>query len=236
MAKQYFLSRSRAEQVAQNALYADTIGTFATKYGIAAPAVAALKADATAAAYWKNLAAMMDAKNKEVQAYYRQLVDGLADAEDAPAAVPAALAFPTPIPAGVLPGTTSRFASSAKSIKAMANYAEADGYTLGIEGADTGSKDMDAVKPTFSATLTAGGKIKLIWKKDGMNAIDFYVDRGDGTWQFIGTDTTPDFLDKGLLPPAGTSAIWKYKAIYKEDEEHVGLWSDVVSVTVAGVL
>jgi hypothetical protein len=36
------------------------------------------------------------------------------------------------------------------------------------------------------------------------------------------------------LPPQGTSATWKYKMIYLINDEPVGNWSDVVSVTVSG--
>ena len=32
----------------------------------------------------------------------------------------------------------------------------------------------------------------------------------------------------------GTSAVWKYKAIYSLHDEQFGQWSDVVSVTVGG--
>jgi hypothetical protein len=34
--------------------------------------------------------------------------------------------------------------------------------------------------------------------------------------------------------PAGQSALWKYKAIYRQGDDRVGQWSDVVSLPVAG--
>jgi hypothetical protein len=36
------------------------------------------------------------------------------------------------------------------------------------------------------------------------------------------------------MPPAGQSALWKYKAIYLQGDDRVGQWSDVVSIPVAG--
>ena len=33
---------------------------------------------------------------------------------------------------------------------------------------------------------------------------------------------------------AGQSALWKYKAIYRQGDDRVGQWSDVVSILVAG--
>jgi hypothetical protein len=35
-------------------------------------------------------------------------------------------------------------------------------------------------------------------------------------------------------PTAGQSALWKYKGIYRLNDERVGQWSDVVSIPVAG--
>jgi len=36
------------------------------------------------------------------------------------------------------------------------------------------------------------------------------------------------------MPPAGQSALWKYKGIYIQADQRVGQWSDVVSIPVAG--
>jgi hypothetical protein len=36
------------------------------------------------------------------------------------------------------------------------------------------------------------------------------------------------------MPAAGQSALWKYKAIYRQTDERAGQWSDVVSIAVAG--
>jgi len=62
--------------------------------------------------------------------------------------------------------------------------------------------------------------------------IFLHRDRGTG-FVFLGIDTVPDYTDTQTLP-AGQSALWKYKAIYRLNDERVGQWSDVVSVAVAG--
>ena len=36
------------------------------------------------------------------------------------------------------------------------------------------------------------------------------------------------------LPAAGTSAVWKYKAIYRLNDAQVGQWSDVATIGVMG--
>ena len=46
-----------------------------------------------------------------------------------------------------------------------------------------------------------------------------------------------DYLDTAPLPAPGTSAVWKYKAIYRLGDDPArrdGQWSDVVSIPVAG--
>src|SRR5205809_5622483 len=50
---------------------------------------------------------------------------------------------------------------------------------------------------------------------------------------FLAVDTIHDFLDTAPLPP-GASALWKYKTIYRLNDEQVGQWSDVASTSVIG--
>ena len=56
--------------------------------------------------------------------------------------------------------------------------------------------------------------------------------RGKG-FAFLAVGTVPDYTDT-QTPPAGQSALWKYKAIYRQGDDRVGQWSDVVSIPVAG--
>jgi hypothetical protein len=44
----------------------------------------------------------------------------------------------------------------------------------------------------------------------------------------------PDHTDTQPLPAAGQSALWKYKAIYRQGDDRVGQWSGVVNIPVAG--
>lgn len=50
---------------------------------------------------------------------------------------------------------------------------------------------------------------------------------------FRAVNTVPDYPDTQTLP-AGQSARWKYKAIYRQGDDRVRQWSDVVSIAVAG--
>ena len=90
------------------------------------------------------------------------------------------------------------------------------------------------MKPVFTAKLDAG-QVTIGWTKQGMDGVEIWVDRGDGKgFAFLAVDTVPDYTDTAALSPAGQSALWKYKAIYRQSDDRVGQWSDVVSIPVAG--
>jgi hypothetical protein len=82
--------------------------------------------------------------------------------------------------------------------------------------------------------LQAGHPI-ISRRKQGMESLELWVDRGDGKGSvFLAIDTVPDYTDTAPMPAAGASAIWKYKGIYREADTQVGQWSDVVTTTVMG--
>ena len=45
----------------------------------------------------------------------------------------------------------------------------------------------------------------------------------------------PPFPDTAPLPPAGTSQIWTYRAVYILNDERVGQWSASVRIAVIGM-
>jgi len=63
--------------------------------------------------------------------------------------------------------------------------------------------------------------------------VEIWADRGDGKgFAFLAVDTVPDYVDTAALP--ATAATWKYKAIYRLNDEQVGQWSAVASIAVGG--
>lgn len=88
------------------------------------------------------------------------------------------------------------------------------------------------MKPVITAQLDAG-QVDIGWMKQGMDGIEIQVDRGTG-FVFLAIDTIPGYTDTAPMPAAGQSALWKYKAIYRQGDDRVGQWSDVVSIPVAG--
>ena len=146
-------------------------------------------------------------------------------------------AMPTPpvlatLPAMVEPDIFGRITALVARIKAHPGYTEAIGHDLDIIG-DEQTKDLKVVKPVLKLTLQAGHP-NVGWKKSGMGSLEIHVDRGNGVFAYLATDTVPDYVDTAALPAAGTSAVWKYKAMYRLNDEQVGEWSDVASISVMG--
>jgi hypothetical protein len=136
-------------------------------------------------------------------------------------------------PTAVAPGIFGRATMLAQRIKVAPGYTDSIGQALLLIGADQ-TIDVTTVKPIFTATLDAG-QVTLGWTKQGLDGIEFWVDRGDGKgFVFLAKDTIPDYTDTAAMPPAGQSALWKYKGIYLQGDDRVGQWSDVVSIPVAG--
>lgn len=147
-------------------------------------------------------------------------------------------AMPPAPPAPVLPhpleaNIFGRIGKLVQSIKGSKNYDVPMGKDLGIIGAET-AKSLTEVKPVLAYQMKAG-QPNIKWKKNGMQGIHLYVDRGEGKgYQFLATDTHPDYLDNYPLPAAGQAALWKYKAMYINHDEETGQMSDELSVGVSG--
>jgi hypothetical protein len=136
---------------------------------------------------------------------------------------------PPAVPAGIF----TRASTLAARIKKHPNYNEAIGQDLGIIGSEQ-IIDYVNLKPVLTLVMKAGHP-HILWIKQGMDGVEILVDRGDGKgFGFLAYATLGDFLDTAPLPAAGTSVVWKYKAIYREGDTQVGQWSDVASIAVLG--
>ncbi len=114
-------------------------------------------------------------------------------------------------------------------IKTNKNYTAAIGQDLWLIGTHT-PIDPTTWKPVLSIQNNAGHPT-VIWTKGDATAIEIWVDRGDEAgFVLLTMNTEPNTADGSPLPPNGTSAVWKYKAIYHYHDTQVGQWSDVISM------
>lgn len=146
-----------------------------------------------------------------------------------------------PIPAGtaaVNPGALTRLFTLVQSIKESGKSTETINTNLGIVGSEQTPPDLALVQPALGATVS-GSQVNVKWGWGGLGAYlsscEIQVDRGDGKgFGLLTIDTTPNYVDTQPFPAPGTSVLWKYKAIYRQGDDRVGMWSDVVNVAVAG--
>jgi len=230
MAKNYFLPSGDLPRVQWIKNFASKLALYAAKYGISEEEVADMVAAAVYIAYW------VDFRNQNVD-YVKKLTKFKNDVQNGvpPGSVlgiePVPPTFPPP-PAAVPPGIFVRAAKLGAIIKKKANYTQADGNDLGLEGSEQ-PQDMEKLKPVLTIRLVSGGKPQLSWKKQRTNSLEIHVDRGDGNFVLLATNTSTKYIDNTALPTGATSALWKYKAIYRFNNANVGEWSDVATITVS---
>lgn len=146
---------------------------------------------------------------------------------------------PPPLPAGVVArpaGALTRVFDLIAEIKDNDACTEAMRIDLGIVGAEDGPPDLLTVRPDITAVIAATG-VQIGWGWQGLvkflDQCEIQVDRGDGKgWVVLTFDTTPGYLDTTPFPTALTK--WKYRAIYRVDDQQVGLWSEEASVSIGG--
>jgi hypothetical protein len=134
-------------------------------------------------------------------------------------------------PAAVAPGIQFRFTTMVNRIKSHQSYTSAIGQSLGIELSNAQKIDLDNAQPSLKAVMRAG-KVNLDWKKGKFEGIVIEKDSGAG-FITLDKDLHPNFIDNSAMPAQGESTLWKYRAMYLYGDDKVGLWSDIVTVSVA---
>ena len=204
---------------------ATTLPHYAVLLDISEADLASLKADADSFRYALHTQIAAQAYSQHWTAYKNQLRDGGSGTDEWPVTPK----LQESIPPAVSPGVIPRLSGLAAHLKTHKNYTSAIGLDLWLIGS-TQIIDPSTWKPELSIQNKAGHPI-IIWTKGKAAALEIWVNRGDGdNFVFLTINTEPNTTDTYQLP--GTSAIWKYKAIYLLHDEQVGQWSNVISVTV----
>jgi len=172
----------------------------------------------------------------EAQAYaqhrtaYKNL---LRDGGDGSSNWPLPLTFSQADPSAVTLGIIPRLTGFVTWLKTQPGYTEAIGQDLWLVGAKQ-VLDPSTWKPAL-IIQPQGGHPVIGWTKGKASGVEILVDRGDGQgFVLLTISITPPTTDNSPLPAPGTSAVWKYKAIYHRGDKQVGDWSDVVSIAVGG--
>ena len=136
-------------------------------------------------------------------------------------------------PATILINVESQYRGLTSRIKSATGYTPGIGEALGIE-APKEVPDFSTYKPVFTLELAAL-QVLIKWKKLQSQGINIYKKIDNGSWFKLDFDGTPNYLDKSALPPAGVNQQWSYRLRYVKGDEEIGEYSEVMSITVAGV-
>jgi len=229
MPKTYYLPSDDNGKASWMNNIAAKLPTYQAALGLLPADVASLTADAAFFTYVLNAQTQVAAYSQQWTAYKNAARNG---SDPALGPSPVAPLFNAPPPA-VAPGIIGRATALVARIKPAPGYTDSIGQALQIIGA-AHPVDPTTLKPILDVGLDAG-HVVIGWVKQGMDALELWVDRGDGKgFVFLAIDSIPDYTDTATMPPAGQSALWKYKGIYIQADQRVGQWSDVVSIPVAG--
>ena len=213
---------------------AATVPGFFTRLGIGPTTSQILgqAADAAAFDYAIRAQRVIISAGQEATAAKNRLRDGDPDRP----ALAVNIAFPTTpgtAPTAVAPGVVARFRLFVAWLGGLPGFGEDIAEALRITGAEQAAADLGAVKPVLPLEMR-GGHVFIDWDWGGhskdLDGLEIQVDRGTGTYTTLTIDMRPGYLDTEPMP--ATSAVWKYKAIYRKDDARVGLWSDVAAIPV----
>ncbi|MDZ4823604.1 MAG: hypothetical protein SH856_09100 [Flavobacteriales bacterium] len=211
--------------------FAQKLPGYQATLGLSAGQVSAAAADAAFMYYLVGVPSLMRTYSENVTAYLKQARYGTGGTTLP--SIPAPPALITPLPTLVVGDIEGRFRAIIQIIIVAPGYTTSIGEDLGIEAPVTPFVPGDG-KPIFTIELSSGGYPNLKWKKGKFEGVEIWKAVAGGAWVNLERDLRPDYIDKSDLPPAGQSAVWKYKMIYLFKDDVVGSWSDEVAATVVG--
>lgn len=116
-----------------------------------------------------------------------------------------------------------------KRIKSHANYTDAIGQALGIIGAEATEPEA---KPTGKANRLPNYEVEITFVKRSFDGVDIESQRGDETaWAYLAFDGRSPYNDRRPPLTAGQPEVRRYRLRYRKNDEPVGEYSDVLTVT-----
>ncbi|WP_432672442.1 hypothetical protein [Flavobacterium sp. SM2513] len=224
-----YLERKDEKLTLQLDNFASKLPLYATVFGFLPSEVDGMTEDATHFSWMVHSYRKIETHKKEWTRY--KTIQKKGEAHVATNQTPLAPVL-NEMPTTVAPGVEFRFRTMVNRIKAHQNYTKSIGQNLGIEKSASEPLNIDAAQPVLKAVIR-GGKVNLLWKKGRYSGILLEKDSGNG-FVLLDRDFTPPFVDNSPFPASGESAIWMYRASYFMKDEKVGVWSDIVTITVAG--
>lgn len=227
----FYLPRAESKRVLWLQNFSSKLPAYAVKYNISASDITDMAGCAESYAYWVDTANKLGVYSKKLNTFKREFASGTAGLLTAPLAPTLAVAPPLP-PQGVF----KRVSAIVNSIKGKSVYAQNDGLDLGIQASAAEMSDLSTLKPVISVRISTDGRPEIVWNKGDNDGVEIQVDKGDGTWQFLGIGLRPNYTNKSALPELGKAEVWRHRAIYIDNDQHIGQWSNVAEIAVIGLI
>lgn len=224
MAQKYYLPPDDLGKDALFLHFRDTIGTYATAFGLTAGQTGAQDADADYFHWLVTESASASGFAQAINAWRIAHRDGTTPPTTTAPTLPVSTA-----PTAVAPGIVPRFTALVGAIKGHVAYTDSIGEVLHIVGEETPPPDLVNGQPDLAGAKVVGAEVRIPWKRNGFDGIHLEVDRGTG-FVFLAVDTRPGYVDTTPFPADG--ALWKYRAMYLLNDAKVGQWSATTTVRV----
>ena len=141
---------------------------------------------------------------------------------------------PTP-PVGAAParGIIHRNLGYIRRVKAAPGYTSAIGDQLRVNAGSPPPPNPATARPELGTAALAMFQVRLDWPRYDFGGIELQTQRAAETdWTSLGVKTAVEFTDARPPLVAGQPEVRRYRAIFVLNDAPVGLWSNVVSVTV----
>lgn len=137
-------------------------------------------------------------------------------------------------PVQLEPGFMRFFTGLVAQIKNRENYDPADGYLLGIEGAEIPAPSAPTTQPVVTGEITTGGEPELTCKKGLFQGFTAFLTRPGAARKNIGFSSSRHFLVTEPLPAPGTAEVWTFEVQYRYQNAPFGQMSQPINLTVRG--
>lgn len=199
-------------------------GTLAGKYGITLVELMQLTKDND----WMQAKLQTEMQKMQINDYF----DTIIKEPNEPQPAEPTLSLPPDAPVPVAPGLRKRIRDIASKIKGQkAIYNQADGELLGIVGAT--ATRLDNPQPIFEVTTLSNFSLQVDFKKAGFNAIRFEYQHKGGAWLLAMIFTISPGVFQVAPTVAGTAEQIFVRAIYLENNQPIGEYSDIKPALIA---
>ena len=118
-----------------------------------------------------------------------------------------------------------------KRVTDLPNFDEADAMAMGIRR-EINSFDYKQVQPVIQDVIVMPDLVSLEWPKAKMDGVAVFGSYDGANFDFLGTDLRSPFEDRRPNKVPGQPETRFYKLRYIKNDEQVGQYSDIRSVTV----